>query len=306
MDSRRNLVLFLALTVIWGSGFAVIKVGQEYFPPVFYAALCFDVTAIGLLSYVVLREPDWRPRGRDSWLAVGAISLFSITAFNALFFVGQRDAPSAVGAIILSFIPVITAVLAQFLLADERFLPVEVIGLVVGLLGVGLIVRPTPSAVAAGDVSRLLILLAATCNALGGVLVQRFDPPSPTPVLLAWAMPPSAVGLHLVSFATESYAEVTVGVPAVLAVAYLALVPNLAGYLIFFTLLRRIGAFEVNLVTYFEPIVATILGWLVLSEQLDPLSVVGFLVIVVGFVLVQRDRIRDYVDRWDRRRRVEQ
>lgn len=59
-------------------------------------------------------------------------------------------------------------------------------------------------------------------------------------------------------------------------------------------LLDRVGAFEINLVTYFEPVVATVIGWAVRSERLEPLSIVDLVVIAVGFVLVQRERIRDY------------
>lgn len=297
MESRRDVLLFVLLSVVWGSGFVVVKVGQSYFPTVFYAALCFDVTAIGLFAYVVLGRDEWRPTTRQGWFAVGAISLFTVTIYNTFFFIGQRDAPSAVGAIILSFIPLITALLARMLIPDRRFAAVEIVGLLVGLAGVGLIVRPTPEAIATGDVSRLLILTAAASNALGGVLVQRFDPPASTPVLLAWAIPPGGVALHLVSLVVvgESYADLSVTVPGVLAVAYLALLVNVMGYIIFFTLLRRVGAFEVSLVNYLQPIVAAVVGWLVLREGLGPVSVVGFVVIVVGFALVKRDQLRSYL-----------
>jgi drug/metabolite transporter (DMT)-like permease len=117
------------------------------------------------------------------------------------------------------------------------------------------------------------------------------------PVLLAWAMPPGAAALHAVSrfVLRESYAAVSVTLPGVLAVACLALVVTVLGYLIFFTLLRRIGAFEVSLVNYVQPMVAAVIGWLVLSEGLDAGTVVGFVVTVVGFALVKRDQVRDYI-----------
>jgi drug/metabolite transporter (DMT)-like permease len=295
MESRRDVVLFGVLSLVWGSGFVVVKAGQAYFPPVLYAALCFDVTALGLFAYVVSARDQWRPRTRQGWLAAGSIAVFTVTVYNTFFFVGQRGAPSAVGAIVLSFIPLITALFARVLVPGRRFAAVEVLGLLVGLAGVGLIVRPTPAALATGDVSRLLILVAATSNALGGVLVQRLDPPAPTPVLLAWAIPPGGVALHLVSLfvVRESYATVSVTVPGLLAVAYLALLVNVGGYVIFFSLLRRVGAFEVSLVNYLQPIVAAVVGWLVLREELGPVSLAGFAVIVVGFFLAKRDQVRD-------------
>jgi len=297
MASRRDAVLFVLLSVVWGSGFVAVKIGQEFFPSVLYAALCFDVTALGLFAHVLVDREQWLPRTRRSWLAVAAVSLFTVTIYNTFFFIGQRGAPSAVGAIILSFIPLITAVFTRALVPGRRFTPVEVIGLFVGLCGVALIVRPTPATVATGDLSRLLILVAAASNALGAVLVQRLEPDASTPVLLAWAIPPGAVALHAVSrfVLRESYAAVSVTLPGVLAVAYLALVVTVLGYLIFFTLLRRVGAFKMNLVNYVQPMVAAVIGWLVLSEEFDAVTVTGFVVIVIGFALVKRDRMREYV-----------
>jgi drug/metabolite transporter (DMT)-like permease len=299
MESRRDALLLLTLSVVWGSGFAVIKIGQQYIPTVLYAAIAFDVTAVGLFAYVLARGDQWRPRTRRSWLAAASIGLFTVTIYNVFFFIGQRGAPSAVGAIILSFIPLITAVMAQAVLPDEEFGVAEVVGIVVGLVGVGVIVRPDPAAIATGDVSRLLILLAAISNALGGVLVQRLDPPAGTPVLLAWAVPMGGIGLHVVSAFVigESYADIELAVPGLLAVAYLALAVNVMGYLIFFKLLRRVGAFQVSLINYLQPISAAVIGWLLLSESLEPITVVGFVVIVAGFALIKRDQVRAYVAR---------
>ena len=137
----------------------------------------------------------------------------------------------------------------------------------------------------------------STKHALGAVLVQRVEPHAPTPVLLAWAIPPGGIALHLVSLLIvgELYAAITVTVPAILAVAYLAFAVNVLGYTIFFTLLGRIGAFEVSLINYIQSITAALIGFVALGERLQPLTVVGFGVILVGFLLVKRAQVRNYL-----------
>lgn len=90
----------------------------------------------------------------------------------------------------------------------------------------------------------------------------------------------------------------------IFAVAYFAFAVNVIGYVIFFTLLRRGGAFEVSLINYLQPIAAAIIGWVVLSVHLEPLTVAGFGVIIAGFVPVKREQSREYArrqrafDRW--------
>jgi drug/metabolite transporter (DMT)-like permease len=203
--------------------------------------------------------------------------------------------------VILSFIPIITAGLVRVLIPDRTFELLEAAGLLVGLLGVVLIIRPTPESFATGDIGRLLILVAAVSNALGAVLVQRIDPPAPTPVLLAWAIPSGGIALHGVSafVVRESYTNISLALPGLLAVGYLALFVNIMGYLIFFGFLRRVGAFEVSLINYFQPIATAVIGWLILSEQLALSTIGGFCLILFGFLLIKRDSVRQYVVRQD-------
>lgn len=183
----RPVVAFVALAVVWGSAFAAVRVGTTFFPPVFYAALCFGVAGILLLTAVRTRYVRWLPASGAARRAVGVIAVLMVVAYDALFFVGQRSTPSAVGAIILSFVPVVTAVLAVVVLGERRFGPLDAVGVGLGVTGVVLVVDP-PGGTLTGDdaVPRLLVLGAACATALGSVLVERLAPRDPFPVLLAW------------------------------------------------------------------------------------------------------------------------
>jgi drug/metabolite transporter (DMT)-like permease len=69
---------------------------------------------------------------------------------------------------------------------------------------------------------------------------------------------------------------------------------------IYFHLLDRVGAVEINLVAYPAPVFAALSGWLVLCETLNVLALLGFVVIFAGFVLVKRDPLRDRLETWRR------
>ncbi|WP_310675952.1 EamA family transporter [Natronomonas sp.] len=90
-------MLFFLLSVVWGSGFVVVKIGQSYFPSVFYAALCFDVTAVGLFAYILTVHDQWHPRTRRGWFATGAIAFFTVVIYNSFFLSASvvHPAPSA-------------------------------------------------------------------------------------------------------------------------------------------------------------------------------------------------------------------
>jgi len=135
--------------------------------------------------------------------------------------------------------------------------------------------------------------LAAVCVALGSVLVQRTDSDLPAEGTVAWSTVLGAVALHAISLGlpSESLADVTVTPGALLTVGYLAVFASAIGYVIYFDLLDRLGAVEINLVSYTVPIFAALSGWLVLGESVDALVVVGFVVIFAGFVLLKRQAL---------------
>ena len=297
----RNLALFLTLAAIWGSAFMAIKAGLNYFPPVLFAAIRYDVAGVLMLAYAAWVVDDPIPRTRGQWTLVAVGSTLLIAGYHALLFVGESDpaVTSAAAAVIVSLSPVLTTGFARVLLPDERLTAAGVVGLSFGLLGVVVLAQPDPDAVLTGGVvAKLLVFGAATAFALGSVLTRRIEASLPIETMEAWSMLGGAVLMHAISLALgESFAGVTVAVEGLLALAYLSLAASALGFLIYFDLLDRLGAVEINLVSYVAPVFAALAGWLFLQERLSVATAVGFALIFVGFLLVKRRAIRSELPR---------
>ena len=219
-----------------------------------------------------------------------------IALYNAFLFIGQQGVTSGVAAILVALNPILATGFSRVFLPDERLTTVSVVGLLLGIGGVALVARPNPSNLLTNDfVAAGFVLLAAVCVALGSVLVQRTESSISTEGMVAWSNALGAVILHLVSagLPSESISSVTISPGSGIAVVYLAVFASAIGYFIYFDLLDRLGAIEINLVSYAAPIFAAISGWLVLNETLDLLSIIGFVVIFGGFLLLKRDAIRE-------------
>jgi drug/metabolite transporter (DMT)-like permease len=305
----RNLALFLLLAAIWGSAFMAIKAGLAYFPPVLFAAVRYDVAGVLMLAYAAWVVDDPIPRGRGQWALVAVGSTLLIAGYHVLLFLGESDpaVTSAAAAVIVSLSPVLTTGFARFFLPDERLTAVGVVGLCCGLLGVIVLARPEPGAVLTGGVvAKLLVFGAATAFALGSVLTRRIDARLPIETLEAWSMLGGALLMHAVSLGLgESIADVTVTAEGLLALAYLSLAASALGFLIYFDLLDRLGAVEINLVSYVAPVFAALAGWLVLNERLSLATAAGFTLIFLGFLLVKRRAIRAELPRLRRALRAE-
>ncbi len=279
-----------------------IKAGLEFFPPVLFAAVRYDLAGVLMLAYAwhVLDDPV--PRGRGQWALVAIGSVLLIAVYHALLFVGQTDpgVTSAVAAVIVSLSPVLTTGFARLLLPSDRLTTAGIAGLLLGLVGVVVLSQPDPDALLSGGfVAKLLVLGATAAFALGSVLTKRIDAEMPIESMEAWSMLGGALLMHAVSVGLgEPIRGVEWTEPAALAaLLYLAIGSSAVGFLIYFTLLDRLGAIQINLVSYVAPVFAALSGWLFLAEELRPATAAGFLLIFVGFLLIKREAIRGELPR---------
>ncbi|AGB16613.1 DMT(drug/metabolite transporter) superfamily permease [Halovivax ruber XH-70] len=294
VSQYRTTTLFLVLAFAWGSAFVAIDAGLTYLPPVLFAAVRYDVAGVIMLAYALVVADDPLPRGRQAWLTVGAGAVLMIAVYHAFLFVGQLNTTAAAAAVLVSLSPVLTTGFARALVPQDALSRIGVVGVGLGLVGVLVISRPDPSNVVTTDtVANLLVFGAAAAFALGSVLTRRLDADLEIEAMEAWSMLGGAVILHVLSvglgesFAIADWAHLE----AIGALAYLSIFSSAIGFLIYFDLLDRLGAVEINMVSYVAPIVAAVVGWFYLDQPVDAATVVGFVFIFCGFLLVKRRAI---------------
>ena len=303
MTRYRNGALFLALAAAWGAAFMAIKAGLGgpdapgpfFETPVLFAAVRYDVAGVLMLGYaaVVLDDPFPRTRAQLAEVTVGAA--FLIAAYHAFLFVGELNTTSAAAATIVSLSPVLTTAVARGLLPSERLDAAGLLGLVLGLVGAVVIADPFGQAdlLTANVLGKVLVFAATLSFAFGSVLTRRIDADLDVETMEAWSMLGGALVMHVASLALgEPAGSVELTARALLALGYLSVVASALGFLVYFDLLERLGPVEINLVSYVAPVFAALTGLAFLGETIDVTTVGGFLVIVVGFLLIKREAIR--------------
>lgn len=205
-----------------------------------------------------------------------------LVAGNAFLFLGQQTVPSGIAAFLQGLVPIAT-ILWSLLLLDEQVAAVGAFGIVLGFVGVGLVVRPTPENLVTGDVvGKLLILLQVASVSLEGVIVQRADASLRSTPRAVWSMLLGAVVLHFVSLGVGEPTTFDYPLVAVGAVVYLGVFATALAFFQFFRLLGRYGALQTSLVGYVVPVVATVAGVVLLNEPTTLVTFVGFVVVSRG------------------------
>lgn len=286
MTKVQNMTLFGVLAVVWGSGFTAIEIGLYSLPPLLFGALRFDIAALVFLGLVVASRAQWLPRTREDVGLILTTGILLIGVHFALLFLGQSYVTSGIAAIVLSFTPIVTPALALKLLPAERVRATDVLGLLVGFAGV-IAIAAAGGSFGGRLIGVVLLFAAAVAFALGSVLTQRLSRTLPLVSLQAWSMLVGAATLHATSHLhpLESVSHVDWTASALVAILYLGIVCTVGGFLLYFTLLDRIGATNSNLISYATPIVAAVFGMAVLGEPITSTMVLGFALIVVGFAL---------------------
>jgi len=292
MSRLRNLGLFCALAVVWGTAFAATKLGLASIPPILFAAVRFDLAAVLLFAYVFARGVDWRPKTRGDVRHVLVGGAFSIGAHHALLFAGQQTVPPATAAVLLGLIPVITPALTRLAATERRLTPTGFVGVLLGFVGVVIIANPDPSRLLSANVVGVaLVLASAVAFAVGAVLLSD-EPPSMSVIATQpWMMAVGAVLLHVTALVVPEPAAVW-NTDALAALVYLAAVSGALGFFLYFLLLDRLGPIEVSFIEYATPIPAAIGGFVLFGDAVTPATVLGFVIILAGFALVKRRALR--------------
>jgi drug/metabolite transporter (DMT)-like permease len=292
---RSVLTPFAAFCVAltWSGSWITGKLALADAPPLELSTVRFAIATLVLATITIATRANL---GRGRVWPVVLAGVFGYCAYNAFVFVGLTMAPASDGALIVpTTIPVLTAVAASFV--GERLTPTKLAGFALASFGAALVIAAGQT----GDevssrrlIGDLLMLLGAGCWAIYTVLgTIALRTRSPLAVVTI-AAPIGAVLLFPLGFFEKSYADVagwTLGVW--LNVLYLALVGTVASFVLFYWVVRRVGAGVGAMTSYLVPVLTLVLAVVFLGDRPQPLQLVGGLVILGGVRLATLDLSRD-------------
>jgi drug/metabolite transporter (DMT)-like permease len=292
-DAAGNLGLFILMSLIWGATWAAVKVGVTAVPPIFFAGLRYAL--VGALLAVLVRNFA-APFGRGfagRTLLTG--TLVNVGTYSLLFWGMQFVASGVSGLLNLSLVPV-GLFGFSVLFGDEK--PSWRHALALALGAAGLVVLFSNEATLTGSRMELwgaLAIVAGTfCYCLGTVLSRPLTAVFTPLQLTAAQAVVGAPGLILLAAVVEPFSLGTLRAlasPAPLAgLLFLVIFGTVAAYTIYLRLVRDWGAPRAGLYAFVSPIVALILGWLLLAEPLGWREAVGALMMLSAAALAMAPR----------------
>jgi drug/metabolite transporter (DMT)-like permease len=280
--SRRALVLFVVMCAVWGIPYLLIKVAVSGMTP---ASLVFLRTAIGavLLVPVAMARREVRPV-LPAWRWIIAYTVAELAIPWFLLSSAETRLTSSLSGLLVAAVPLFGALLAWITRSEHQVDGRRLAGLGVGLAGVGVLLGFDITVHDLGAVAE--VGLCALGYAIGPMIISR---------KLA-QLPPVGVVAASLTFTAVVYAPLGIiqlagGHPstrALASAATLGVVCTALAFVLFFALIAEIGPVRATVITYFNPVVALVLGVSILGEPLRIGAVLGFALILAGSFLATR------------------
>lgn len=278
----RDLAMLVGLAAMWGASYLFIRVASPVFGPA--GLMAARVLIASALLWIVLRARGGRLRLAAMWRADLALGAVNAAVPFLLIAIATLSITASLAAVLNATTPVFSAIASAIWLRKRPGAAV-LLGLPVGIAGVAIVVGAgplpiTPALLAGAACS----LVAAACYGVGSVFArQRFAGVAPAELSFRQLFAAGVLLLPATAVAPPR------GVPdagAVLALLVLAVICTAVAYLIYFTLITRIGAVGTTSVTFLIPVFGIVWGALFLQEPLSVAQLPGILLIFLSMALV--------------------
>lgn len=282
--SRRGLLLFAAMSLIWGIPYLFIRIAVGELSPVALVFFRTGLAAVILLPFALSAHGLRAAMAR--WLPLLVFAAVEIALPWFFLASAEQHLSSALAGLLLSAVPLVGVVIATATGNREHLRLATFGGLLLGLGGVVLIVGFDLRA--SQPIALLEMAGVVVCYALGPAILARFLTGVPSVTVNGLAL-----AICCVAYAPLAALRWPGSVPSVAVLAsivVLAVVCTALAFLLFFALIQEIGPVRALVITYINPAVAAVLGVVVLHESFSPEMAAGFVLVLAGSVLATRRR----------------
>ena len=282
-------VALAAVCIIWGTTYLALRIAVLHFPPFLFTAIR-QITAGLILLVIMFTFGRTVMPSRDYLWRQAIAGFFMISMGNGLVAWAEMHIPSGVAAIICSLMPVLVILINVSIDKDERpTLPIAA-GVALGLAGIVLMFSEHLAGFSNTDyIVGIFFIFAAVVAWAGGSIWIKKKNTATNPFVNA-GLQMFFGGLWLVPFslAFDDMSRISFSAEVVWSMAYLILFGSLIAYASYAYALRKLPMTIVSLYAYINPIVAVVLGWLVLNETLNVKIWISIILTITGIYIVNK------------------
>ncbi len=278
-------IMYILITVIWGTTWLMIKVSLESFPPLIGSSIRFMVASVilGLAVWIKKLPLPLTKRAIAVYVYMGLFScVFPFWFVNW----GEKYVASGMAAVLFALYPFAIVIATRLGLPDEKISLIKVIGLIIGFSGIVTIFSDSFNGTFNNNMLGMAAILgSAVLQATVAVFVKRYGSDI-NPISLNFVpMFIGAVGSLLLALVFEDKSQVHPSWQGFGSVVYLGVFGSVVAFTAYYWLLKRMNIVILSFSSFITPIVALLVGWIFLNEYLNKNHFYGSFLVLIGLLI---------------------
>jgi drug/metabolite transporter (DMT)-like permease len=282
----KALVAYLLVCVVWGSTYLAIRIGVQDMPPLLFAGVRFAIAGL-ILAGIVVAMGDRLPRSARDWRIHAITGLFLLLGGNAVVVWAEQFVESGPASVFVAAVPLWAAFFDVIVPGGTSVFTWRVgVGLALGFLGSALLAGVSPGDLLSSDLKGPVALTLASASWALGTVYSKRNKTETTPFAgAAVQMMVAGLVMTVMGFALGEGARWHLSSSGLGALVYLIIFGSIVGYTSYAYALRHTSATIVGTYAYVNPVVAVLLGWLILHEAVT-LRTFAAMGLILGAVLM--------------------
>lgn len=293
-DNRKTMLAYLAVCFFWGSTYLAIRIGVSGFPPFMFAGIRFTIAGTLTILYSKLRGNTF-PDNKKDITKISIVGLLMLLGGNGLVVFAEQWVHSGIASLLVATVPLFMAIIEIFILKYKSMDYKGLLGLVLGFGGVAYLALADKGVGVIDFKGTLLLLIASLSWSIGSVYSKTFKTNSSIISNIGIQMLAGGTGLFTVGIILGEISRVNFTRNSVLALLYLIVFGSMIGYSCYIYVLAKWPASKAGTYAYVNPVVAVILGAVILDEPFTVSVIISMVIIIMGVFIVQRAKIEDSI-----------
>lgn len=281
-DKLRIILVYGLICMIWGSTWLAIRIGLESFTPLFSAGIRFILAAIAILIIVKLNKLHFQFDKAAVTLYI-LMGFFSFVIPFGLVYWAEQFIPSGLAAVLFAVYPFFVAIFTFYLIKTERVSFLKTVGMIISFIGIIVIFSNDLTGNISDDmIGMIAVVVSAIMQAVIAVVIKKYGSHLHPLSMNFFPMVIGGVFLLFIGLWFEDVYNITITMPAVLSILYLALFGSVITFTSYYWLMKKINIVLLSLISFITPVIAIIIGWIFYGESLQPQHIAGAALVLAG------------------------
>ncbi|MCK5128469.1 MAG: EamA family transporter [Clostridiales bacterium] len=289
-DNTKALLAYLAVCFFWGSTYIAMKIGVKDLPPLLFSSSRLLIAGSIMLIYAKIKGLPF-PKGIGETAKISLVGFLMLTGGMGLFVTSAQWLDAGVASIMVASVPLMMASIEVFILKEKKISALGVIGLLIGFGGIVFLSMGVNGIGNANIKGVFFILSACLFWSIGSVYSKRVKTESALVTNIAIQMLAGGFVLLIIGLSLGEASRFVLTMNSALAIIYLVIFGSIIGYSAYIYVLKAWPIAKAGTYAYINPVIAVLLGALILGESITYKVVISLIIILTGVLLVQKSKI---------------